>query len=176
MPVTHNNNLRAPLFFDKHAAMQEFDSTQYLQDAVIQALKPKCPLEESYSYFNRLIDRGMQNVVDDMLDSRLPAVAFVFMQNLGACNEDYNESLHLVLYQPQPTADFDRTNWRVTPRILELLSLAYQRGQAMEECAAIRREAIRAYLHDGLPAMFRVLRPVPGVYAQAVETMPTTTN
>jgi hypothetical protein len=172
MKVYHFSSHRTTTLFDKKIAMQEFDNNTFLTDPVIQSLKPECPLEDSYGYFARLIGNGMQNVVNDMVFSRLPETAWVLMQNLGACNEEYNQSLHLVLYQGKPLTDFDRTDWRVTPRTLELLSLAYGRGQAMESCAAIRREAIRAYLTDGLPAMAEALKPVPGLFVQAVEAMP----
>jgi hypothetical protein len=169
MTAPHVTNLRSPLFINKEAAMREFNDSRFLLDPVVRALKPECPLEHSYGYFVRLISNGMENVVEDMAFSRLPESAWVLMQNLGACNEEYNQSLHLVLYQGKPLIDFDRSNWRYSPRILELLSLAYRRGQALESCAAIRREAIRAYLTGGIPAMAEVLRPVPGLFVQAAE-------
>ena len=171
MTAPHFTRFRSPLFFDKQAATCEFDNNRFLTDPVVQALKPENSLEHSYGYFIRLISNEMENIVEDMLFSRLPETAWVLMQNLGACNAEYHQSQHLVLFDETPLTDFDRSNWRYTPRLLELLSLAYRRGQAIESCAAIRREAIRVYLTDGLPAMAEVLRSVPGLLEQVVVAM-----
>ena len=171
MTAPHVSTLRSPLFINKAAAVREFDDERFLYDAIVQALKPDNPIENSHGYFARLSSSCMQNVVDDMEFSRLPESAWVLMQNLGVCNEEYSQCLHLVLYQGPPIVDFNRSNWRITPRTLELLNLAYKRGKAHESFAAIRREAIRAYLSDGLYAMADVLKPVPGLLAQAVNAM-----
>ena len=176
MTAPNFTRFRAPFFIDKQAAMREFNDEKFLTDPVVQALKPKCPFEHGYGYFVRLISNGMENVVEDMLFSRLPEGAWSLMQNFGASNEEYNQSLHMILYDEIQPNGFDRSNWRVTPRTIELLNLAYRRGQAIESCAAIRREAIRAYLDDGLPAMAEVLRPVPGLISRAVKAAQTNYN
>jgi hypothetical protein len=169
MTAPNYTRFRAPFFIDKQAAMREFDDSRFLTDPVVQTLKPECPFEHGYGYFVRLISNGMENIVEDMLFSRLPEYAWSLMQNFGVSNEEYHQSLHLILHDETLPKRFDRTNWRVTPRTLELLNLAYRRGQAIESCAAIRREAIRAYLDYGLPAMADVLKPVPGLLVKAVE-------
>ena len=80
MTAPHFSRFRSPLFFDKQAAMREFDNDRFLTDPVVQALKPECPLEDSYGYFVRLISNEMENIVEDMVFSRLPETAWVLMQ------------------------------------------------------------------------------------------------